>query len=201
MEREQLFAHIKSGGVFAYPTETLWGLGADIYDQEAVQKIFELKGRELSKAVSVLVKNIEAAKQLAIIDKSVEGLMEELWPGPITFVLPAESTLPKILCPNGLIGMRCTSDPVLAELVSELPNPIITTSANKSGEPAAHSSQELRWLGEDVAVWRAEVVLSPSLGSTVLLVAGESLRCLREGDFPLEKIKQVAEQFDFEVDA
>ena len=199
MERDQLFEHLKYGGVFAYPTETLWGLGADIFNQEAVQKIFELKGRELSKAVSVLVKDIEGAKKLAIIDADLERLMADLWPGPITFVIPAQSTIPPILCPNGLIGLRCTSDPELAELLQELPNPIITTSANRTGEPAAHSSQELRWLGEEVAIWRAHKVLAPSLGSTVLLVAGQTLRCLREGDLALSKIVETAQQYQFEL--
>lgn len=199
MSNESLLKHIKEGGVFAYPTETLWGLGADIYNKSAVDKIFAIKERQTSKAVSVLVRDVHEAKKLAVIEPEVEKLLFALWPGPITFVLPAQSSLPENLAPNGKVGLRCSSDPVLRRLLEQLPNPIITTSANKSGEPPALSVADLKWLGRDVLVYQEDRVLPQSEGSTVVLVEGKKVKCLRAGDLPLAELREHLELYGFEL--
>lgn len=198
MKFENFYEHLRAGGVIAYPTETLWGLGADIYDDDALEKIFEVKGRDAAKAVSVLVRDVNEAKKIAEIDHDIERLLYLFWPGPVTAVLPAKAHVSKAVTGGrSSVGIRCSSHPLIREFLRGYENPITTTSANRSGEPAALSSAELSWLPKEVLCFPEEV-LKPSPGSTVLSFEdGRRVRVLREGAVKTDLVAEILAKFGF----
>src|SRR3989344_3363285 len=92
---------LSSGGVIVYPTDTLYGLGANALDEKVVKKIFEIKKRSLSKPLPILVKNVIWAKNLAHTTKSNREMFERIWPGKVTAVLPKKNIVPGILTAQG----------------------------------------------------------------------------------------------------
>lgn len=178
--------HLKAGGILAYPTETVWGLGVDISNTAAIKKLFELKGRDTSKAISVLVGNIYEARRIAEIEPACERLMNVFWPGPVTFVVKAKKNIPmEITGGTGFVGLRCSNHPFVMDLVRELGCGITSTSANKSGEPPAQELLALlRWLPKDVLKvdWQEDRHGLESKGSTVVKIADGQLSLLRQGD-------------------
>lgn len=178
--------HLLKGGIFAYPTETVWGLGVDCTNSEAVNNLFELKGRMSSKAMSVLVGNIYQARNLAVFDSQLEKLLEIFWPGPVTFVLPAKDMVSKeITADSGFVGIRCSSHPFVRRLMQQINLPITTTSANQSGEPPAKNKNELNWLPTNVMVADSSAESKENgsgTGSTVVKIFNGKIECLRAGD-------------------
>ncbi len=143
--------HLSQGGIIAYPTETIWGLGADIRFPEGLARINQIKGRVPQKATSVLVSGVEMAREYAELTAETENFLHLFWPGPLTMVLPAKSSVPaELLAADGTVGLRCSSHPWVRELLLEYPYAITTTSANRSGEPPAKSLEELHWLPNEV---------------------------------------------------
>jgi L-threonylcarbamoyladenylate synthase len=190
---DKVVSHLKSGGIIAYPTETVWGLGVDISNNDALKKLFGLKGRDTTKAISVLVGNIYQAKELAEIDSKMEKLFSLFWPGPVTFVAKAKPGVPtEITGGSGFVGLRCSNHPFVAKLVSQLGTSITSTSANKSGEaPAQDEESLLKWLPSDVlrVQWREDRKGFVSLGSTVVKIEGRELKLLRQGDMDFSFIQ------------
>lgn len=135
---------LRDGGVILYPTETIYGLGANALDEKAVSKIFKIKERDLNKPLSVLVRDMQMAKKIACIDSKAEKILESVWPGPITIVLRKKDLLPYIVTADGeSIAMRISSNFFAQGLVSRLGFPITATSANLSEGKNLVSSQEI----------------------------------------------------------
>jgi len=98
---------LKNGGVIAYPTETVYGIGANIFDKKAVKKIFELKGRSFDKPLSVAVADFKTIEQLAYVSDKNRGLIKKLLPGSITVLLPKREIVPDTITQGSkLIGIR-----------------------------------------------------------------------------------------------
>lgn len=135
---------LKSGGVVLYPTETLYGLGANALDEAAVSKIFKIKKRDINKPLSVLVRDMQMAKKIACIDSKAELILNKIWPGPVTIVLRKKDILPYRVTADGeTVAVRISSNLFVQSLMSRLDFPIISTSANFSGEDNLISSQEI----------------------------------------------------------
>lgn len=185
---------LENGGVIAYPTETLWGLGADISNDSAVDKIYSLKGRQSTKALSVLVSDINMAKQLATVDSTLERLMQIFWPGSVTFVVEATENVSDLIHGGtGCVGLRCSSHEWVKEFFLKYHKPITTTSVNKSGEPPAKHKSDLSWLKDQVYIvdWNEELPNSHSMGSTVVKYSHAEIQLLRQGDVEFNQILQV----------
>lgn len=135
---------LKSGGVVLYPTETIYGLGANALDEMAVSKIFKIKKRDINKPLSILVRDMQMAKKIACIDSKAELILNKIWPGPVTIVLRKKDILPYSVTADGeTVAVRISSNPFVKSLLSHLDFPIISTSANFSGEKNLISSQEI----------------------------------------------------------
>lgn len=186
MNIDKVVSHLKSGGIIAYPTETVWGLGVDISNPSAVKKLLNLKNRDTTKAISVLVRNIFQAKELAEFDSQSEKLMSLFWPGPVTFVLKAKKSVSdEITGRTGFVGLRCSPHPFVSELTKKLGAAITSTSANKSREsPAQIEDDLLKWLPREVlrVEWKEDKKDFKSLGSTVVKIDSGKLSLLRQGD-------------------
>ena len=122
-------------GLVVYPTETVYGLGADALSEPAVLKVFEAKQRLLGKPISVAVSDLEMIYGIAYVDEFAEEFIDRFLPGPVTVVLPVKNSLPGDLsCGTRTIGIRFPDHPLALALISELDSPITSTSANISGE-------------------------------------------------------------------
>lgn len=175
---------ILQGGVVAFPTETLYGLGADALNIKALQKIFQIKGREENKPLLLLVGDRTWVPGLVKnIPSAAEPLIEKFWPGPLTLVFDASEHLPPILTANsGKVGLRVSSHPVARALVQAVGRAITGTSANLSGQPSASLSSEVfQALGTQVEAILNGGKTAGGLGSTVLDVSGSLPKIIRQG--------------------
>ena len=178
-------AALRRGEIIVFPTETLYGLGADALSEAAVDAVFRIKGRDPNTPIPVLVSDEAMVDRLvATIPPIAKQLMQRFWPGPLTLVLPARANIPKPLlnAANG-IGIRISSQPIAVELVQTFGAPVTATSANPSGaEPARTVAQARNYFTEGVNVFIDGGTLASKTGSTVAEVQGDKLRIVREGE-------------------
>ena len=137
---------LAANGVIVYPTETFYGLGANCFSRQALQRIFEIKKRPGSKGLPVLVSDLEMARGLAAeIPPAFQVLASRFWPGPLTVVLKAASHLPPELAgPGRTIGIRLPAVIWLQKLIRVIGLPLVTTSANISGQGEIESAEEVK---------------------------------------------------------
>ena len=145
---------IRAGGLVVYPTETIYALGADAGNAEAVQRLLAAKGRDDGRGMSVLVADLGQARVLLDPDPGTEAveLARRWWPGPLTLVLPAAAGLSRgLVGETGGVGLRCSSDPVAAALLKAAGVALTATSANPSSLEPARSVQTAReYFGDSV---------------------------------------------------
>ncbi|MDP2600935.1 MAG: L-threonylcarbamoyladenylate synthase [Deltaproteobacteria bacterium] len=184
---------ILKGDVVAYPTETIYGLGTDVFNKKAIKKIYDLKSRDYGLPISVLVSN--AAMLREFVDEVPERavvLMRRFWPGPLTILFHVKDSFPKSLVTNtGKIGVRVSSHPVASALVARVGRPLTTTSANLSGFPPSLNVKHIRKYFEN----RLACIIDageqePSRGSTVVDVTDETMRIIRDGAIPANEVIQ-----------
>lgn len=136
---------LRRDGIVVYPTETVYGLGADAFSEDAVRRVYEIKQRPLSKPMSVAVGDPEMLWAIARVDEVAEEFIRRFLPGPVTVVLPPSSCLPDILTAGTkLIGVRMPDCAVTLEIIEELDAPITATSANVAGAPPPTTVSEVR---------------------------------------------------------
>ncbi len=124
---------IKNGEVIIYPTDTLYGLGADIFNEKAIKKIFEIKKRNIKKPISIMVSNYKDIKKLAFVSDKQEKIIKKLLPGPYTIILKKRKIVSDLLTAGSSnVGIRIPKNKFCRILSENLP--ITTTSANISGE-------------------------------------------------------------------
>ncbi len=121
-------------GIIVYPTETVYGLGADAFSDEAIAKVYEAKKRPLSMPISIAVSDFDMLYAVARVDPKVEAFLTAFLPGPVTAVLPARTSVPAILTGGtGLIGIRMPAHDLALQLITMFDAPITATSANLHG--------------------------------------------------------------------
>ena len=175
---------VKQGGVIVFPTDTAFGIGARLDNEEAVERIFHIKGRETSKAVPLLFDSVEMVKDyVEEIPQKVEHLIEKYWPGALTIVLKAnKEKVPSSLRGGGeTIGVRIPDQSELLQLITWVGVPIIGTSANFSGASTVFNSLSL----DPALVGQVDYVLKGNCkgrkSSTVIDVTSTPWKLLREG--------------------
>lgn len=197
MDVDQAVSHLLQGGVVAYPTETVWGLGALNSRTGALAHVIKLKGREVAKGMSLLVADIAMAEEVAFIsDQRIKRFLQIVWPGPLTVVLKARSVVdPLVHGGTGEVGLRLSSHHLVQKLMISLSEPLTTTSANESGLPPARSRAELTWLPRSVGI------LGPDESddvkpSTVIRIEADKIYLLREGAIVREELVRLAQSCD-----
>ena len=189
-------AHLRAGGLLAYPTETVYGLGSRPVDPD-LRTLAALKGRAAGKPFLLLVASREMAEAQGLaMNESARALARAFWPGPLTLVLPGGSgRLPDLLRgPEGGIAVRWTSHAGVALLVGELGEPLTSTSANLPGAPPAPGADAiLRDFAPAVADGRLLVLDGGVLGnqppSTVVDCTGPLARVVRSGAIPVARLR------------
>ena len=133
---QNLIDTLKSGGTILYPTDTIWGIGCDATNAEAINKIFEIKKREKSKSMIILVESEKRLQDLVEVPELAWEIMD-LSEKPVTLIYDNPKGLPKeIIAEDGSIGIRLVKDDYLKKLIGKLNKPLVSTSANFSGDPS-----------------------------------------------------------------
>lgn len=183
----------RAGGVVLYPTDTVYGLGADAFSDEAVAKIYVIKGRDEKKPIHCVVPDIGAAKQYAEVNDAAKALAEKFLPGPLTLVLKKRGGVESGIA-RGMdtIGIRIPNHEFCLALAREYGRPFTTTSANRAGDPPESSPGPiLAQLREgssliDLVVSQGETTAHKP--STVVDVSSGVPIVLREGAIPASEI-------------
>lgn len=181
--------------IHLYPTDTLYGLGVDATDPEAIRRLQKLKGSGAEKHYSIAVSDIDMMRQYAEVTPLAERLAAKFLPGKLTLVLTAKN-LPKAIAPDGTIGTRIPDHKAVQELIRKIGGPITATSANVSGmqpENTVHEILEQFGTKASGIIYDTNIpsVLPPSAPSTVVDARGDTPVLIREGAIPwtdLEKI-------------
>ena len=172
---------IFSGGVIAYPTEAVWGLGCDPWDQEAVERILELKQRPVEKGVILVASSVDQIRfLLEPLSQALQDEAERYWPGPVTCLLPdVERHIPELVRgKHTSIAVRVSEHPVVGALCKAAGMPLVSTSCNPAGrQPARHIWQVRRYFGDQL-----DWIVPGALGGNrkpsriIDIVSGQQLR-------------------------
>lgn len=182
------------GELVAYPTETVYALGADAFLAQALERLLDAKGRPAERGLSVLIRDAaELARIAPELPAAAARLAARFWPGPLTLVVPvADPRFAGVATPLG-VGFRCSPQPTAAALARAAPHPVVSTSCNASGEsPCVTAAEVEACFGPELAILGGEP--APGLApSTVVAVAADgALRLLRAGALDFEALRAAA---------
>ena len=187
-------AILRSGGLVAFPTETVYGLGADATNAQAIARIFAAKGRPSSNPLIVHVADVTVARRYATTwPEAATKLATEFWPGPLTLVLPKSlAIVDAVTAGRGTVGLRVPDHPLALELLRAFDGPIAAPSANKSNRISPTTAQHVRdELGDAVDLILDGGPCSVGIESTVLDLSGGMPTILRPGGVSREQIELV----------
>lgn len=189
---EKAMVSLEAGGVIVFPTDTVYGIAVKYDNQHAIQRIYQIKDRDQTKALPVLIGNTNQFKQISTdITSTTEKLIQKFWPGALTIVLTKNENVKTPLSMDNTIGVRLPNDHFVISL-SEKVGPLATTSANKSGLPnTTNVEQVLDQIGEyvDLIIDGGE---SPGgIPSSVVDCRNDNLILLREGKIKLHELEEV----------
>ncbi|HET9849168.1 MAG TPA: L-threonylcarbamoyladenylate synthase [Candidatus Dormibacteraeota bacterium] len=168
---------LRTGAVIAFPTDTLYAVAARAGDPAAVRRLYEVKRRPSGQPMIWLVKDATQVDRVARVSPAAMALMAEYWPGPLTLVLPARDQ-----SNEATIGFRAPDHPVALALLSQLDEPVASSSANRAGDPPpTDADQVAERLGDTVDVILDGGPCRIGQASTILDLSGPTPRILREG--------------------
>lgn len=178
----KIVAILKDGGIVVYPTDTYYGIGCDIMNKKAIEKIYQLKQRNKSKPFSFICSGLKNISHYAKVSNYAYKTMKRLLPGPYTFILEGSKLVPKImLTKRKTAGIRVPDNPICLALVNELGNPVITTSATKPNGTIFHDASLIHdYFGKRIdAVIDGSIV--PGQPSSVILLIDDIPEIVRRG--------------------
>jgi len=179
----QIAEKIRNGAVICYPTDTVYGIGCDIFNQKAIKKIFQIKKRAKHKPFSFMCSGLKNVNDYGHVSNMAYRIMKKALPGPFTFVLSASKLVPKIMITKQkTVGIRVPDNNICLALIEELGNPILTTSAilDKEGAPLSEAYEFDELLGNmvDLVIDGGMVFPDPS---TIVSFTGDEPEILRQG--------------------
>ena len=190
-ELEEAVRVLSGGGVVVLPTDTLYGLGADVFSIPALRRIFSIKGRRANLALPVLVADLDQVEAVALpMSGQVRRLAQRFWPGPLTLVMGRSPYLPDLVTGGGdTVAVRMPGHPVPLELARRLGRPITGTSANLSGQPDLLDLSALEsQLGNLVDYIIQAGPVPAGTASTIVDVSSDAPQLLREGAISMEEV-------------
>jgi len=183
---------LKQGGVIAYPTDTTYGIGCDIFNKRGVKNIYQIKQRDARKPFSFICADLSDVANYARVSNFAFKIMKRHLPGPYTFVLEATRIVPDNLTTRQkTVGIRIPDDKIALEIVHQLGHPLITTSANPSGESPLHDPADI----EATMGHMLDLVIDGGIRygdpSTVISLIDDQVEILREGCGDISWIEQL----------
>ena len=181
---------LRAGGLVAFPTDTVYGLGSLVFDEKAVQSIYVAKGRSEDKAIPVLLGHADQLDQVAVsLPPVARSLAERFWPGPLTLVVQKQPSLPIAVSSRDTVGVRVPNHAVARALLIAA-GPMAVTSANLSGAASTRSAEEvLEQLRGRIPLILDGGVTPGGVPSTVMDCTQPEPRILREGPISLADIR------------
>jgi L-threonylcarbamoyladenylate synthase len=192
---EQALRVLRSGGLVAFPTDTVYGVGALAFDADAVERLYWAKERPADKAIPILLGGTTGVAEVAenVPDMALK-LAEHFWPGPLTLVVGKSRRVPTSVASGGTIGIR-VPDHAVALALLQAAGPMAVTSANVSGHiPARTAGEVLQQLEGKIDLVVDGGITPGGVASTVLDCTSDSPRILRQGPISLEEIESVLGQ-------
>jgi len=188
---------LRKGGIIAFPTDTVYGLGADAFNPKAVERIYRVKRRPGHLPFPLLLSDMS---QISIVAEAISEaalfLARRFWPGGLTLVLPKSALLPAYLASQSTIAVRVPNHPIPLALIQCLGNPIIGTSANISGSPSTLTADEVKQqLGAKVDLIIDGGKCPGGSESTIVDVTGKVPVILRQGIIPRYKIEKAFDEY------
>lgn len=183
---------LRTGGIIGYPTETYYGLGADIDNESALKRLFSVKKRSYDKPILVLISSEEQLDGLVShIPDVYRTLISAFWPGPLTLLFPVGENVSKLLTGDtGTLGVRISSNEKTRELCRCWGKPLPATSANISGRKPARTAREvMQHFGEEVDFVMSSEKAGGELASTIVSFANARLKVVRPGGVSVEAIR------------
>jgi len=184
-DREQILHAVgilKKGGIIVYPTDTIYGLAADVLNKNAVQKIFKIKKVSRQKLLSFIFADMRGVSDWAHIPNNAFRLMRKVLPGPYTFILPASTDIPRtIVQKRETIGVRVPDSIVAQRLVDELGRPLLSTSVPESGDEFFTNPQEIAERFEHEIDLILDAGVMPNQPSTIIDFTISPPEIIREG--------------------
>lgn len=179
---------MKRGGLIIYPTETCYGIGADATNQKSIEKIYEIKGRDTSKPIPILVSDLNMIKKYGIVTMGVEKLVRKFMPGPLSIVV--KKKIPISDSNHDSVSFRVSNNPVASLLVKLSKTPVTTTSANISEQsPIYEIKQIIEIFGGKVdLILDCGNLLKNKPSTCIDLTDEENVKLIREGPIPGESI-------------
>ncbi len=173
---------LEKGGLLAYPTDTYYGLGCDLTSKKAIDRLYQLKGRDRKKPMAILCPDLSDVSKYALVSNFAYRTMRQLTPGPFTFVLEATRLVPEMMhTKQRQVGIRVPQAPLMLTIAAKLGRPIVTTSAtDEDGEVLIDAKSIKDMLGN-----RLDLILDggvqPNEPSTVVSLIGDQIEVLRQG--------------------
>lgn len=176
---------LKSGGVILYPTDTIWGIGCDATNADAVKRVYEIKQREDCKAMLVLMENPNRLNSYVDEVPEIAWDLIEANDKPMTLIYPgAKNLAPNLINSDGTIGIRITNEEFTQNLIQRFKKPIVSTSANISGDPSpanfSEINEELKELVDYVVEYRQDDIEKASASSIIKIGVGGEIQILRK---------------------
>lgn len=173
---------LKNGGVIIYPTDTVYGIGCDIFNNDALQRIFNIKNDGITKLFSFVCPNLKDIAKYARVSDYAYRSMKHLLPGPYTFVLPASKEVPKTLwTKRKTVGIRVPKHNVALQLAAELGNPIISTSVTNRAGQIMTDPEEIKTVFNPLVDLMLSAGSLPNKPSSIVDLSDEEPEILREG--------------------
>ncbi len=191
---------LRKGGIVAFPTETVYGLGADAFNPLAVARVFEVKGRPYFDPLIVHVAGLKDLSKLAVeIPVQAKKLMESFWPGPLTVVLLKKEDVPEIVTAGlSTVAIRMPRHPMTLRLIELADSPIVGPSANPFGYLSPTRAEHVReQLGDRIDFVLDGGPCEVGIESTILSFSEEKPKLLRPGGIPLEEIESIIGKVEF----
>lgn len=183
---------LQIGGLVVYPTETLYGIGANVIDAGAVNRVFEAKGRFQNKPISILFRDLAHAEKYAEFSDKARKVAQQFLPGALTMILPAKVPLGEMFG-GDRIAVRVSSNRVAQEIMKRVKFPLTATSANVSGKADPINSKDVvEQIGDKVDLILDSGKCEYSRPSTVVDLSGGDLVIVREGVIPRDRIMEFA---------
>ena len=178
--------------VVAFPTDTVYGVGVDPFQPDAVRKLYQIKGRPIDKPIPILVGSVKDVERVAQnLPPTFSRLAEQFWPGELTLIVEAKSLPPEVTAGGDTVGVRMPDHPLALALLRCFGGAIATTSANKSDEPPATSAEQVRSeLGELVSISSLTVAQTATtrVASTVLDLSVSPPEIRRDGGISMDQL-------------
>ena len=186
---EKIAQIIEKGGIVVFPTDTVYGIGCNPYNENAVKKIYEIKSRTKLKSLPVLAYSLDIVKEIALIDKFTEKIIEKYWPGPLTLILElTDQKLKKSLNLENKIAVRIPDSKCTLKLLEKC-KLLVGTSANISGNSSYTNPDECIKNIKNYDMFLNGGIITSKGESTIIEIKNEEIKIIRKGALKIEDIR------------